>query len=101
MNPVFGSLIQKQRVFKYWLEAARTCGGCKRAPALKKRIFKAGVNPKAAEVRSIKIWLPAPDSLDLDNWFSYPHEIILPQYLGNGMILNPEVTILAARFQRG
>ena len=41
--------------------------------------------------------VPEWGTLDQNNWFSYRHEITLPQYLGNGMILNPEDTILMMR----
>ena len=38
--------------------------------------------------------LPDQGTLDENNWFGYFTEIPLPKYLGNGMIVNPETTIL-------
>jgi len=49
-------------------------------------------SPDANQVRSEG--LPEWGTLDQNNWYCYFTEIPLPKYLGNGMILNPEDTLL-------
>ena len=49
-----------------------------------REILKCGINISR---------LPEGGTLDQNNWFRYPSEITLPQYLGNGMIVNPDIAI--------